>query len=197
MHFLTEDEAKSRLERDDNAVDLVKKLREERSTDLTQVEEKARPGRKQGDLEVPQQLREIIAIEAQALPAAEVARAFNVSESTVNDYKKGYTRSVGGRSENESIRSAINQTLEPVREKALDRLMSAMNLISDEVLSDEPKKALQLAQTAANLSRVMDKAMPKEAPEDTAKAGVQLIVFAPTLRQEEHYEVIEVGHATK
>jgi len=80
----------------------------------------------------------------------------------------------------------VQDTLDRVRNLALDKLMIAMGLMTQDKF--ENAKLEELAKTASSLARVAEKMLPKETNNNT----VQFIMHAPQAKQLSQYDVIDV-----
>jgi hypothetical protein len=72
------------------------------------------------------------------------------------------------------------------KDRALDRLMVAMGFLTDDKLS--ACKATDIASIAANMSRVVEKLMPKDDKPDQ----INFIIYSPELRQERSFDSVEI-----
>jgi|SRR5215831_350697 len=82
--------------------------------------------------------------------------------------------------------SEVAHAIEIARNKALDRLMASLGLLTDDKLSG--CKATDLANIAANMSRVVEKTMPDK----DRQGNINLIVYTPEIRSEKSFEVVEI-----
>lgn len=115
----------------------------------------------------------------------DIAIAYGVKDSTVSDIVNGTRRIEGGpRSvDDEKVQAALDK----VRERAIDKLMSSLDQITDDKVSGLGAKDASIV--ACNMSKVVKDTMPQE------KAGPQqinLVVYAPELRNEKTFEVVEI-----
>ena len=147
-----------------------------------------KPGRSEGDNNVPDSLRKIIGetseIEGRQAALA-LAEQFGISPSSVSAYANGATStaSYGERPNLDHILKVKNRISKQARAKVL----KAMQAITDDKL--EVSKPVELAQIARSLASVA-KDMEPEVKEDNSKKGPSFIVYAPQIRDERHYEVI-------
>lgn len=75
---------------------------------------------------------------------------------------------------------------ERIKEIALDKLMLSLQLMTSDKFDNADLKTL--SNTAANMSRVIEKLTPK----DTTASLSQLIIYAPQIRPESGYKIIDV-----
>src|SRR5438477_336801 len=76
--------------------------------------------------------------------------------------------------ENKELKAAVYGRLRTVQDKAIERLMLSLNLLDDEKL--EKCNATDLSKVAANMSRVVDRTIPKESSQGSQ---VNLVLYAP------------------
>lgn len=124
---------------------------------------------------VPQALKVIAGVLAKTEPIKEVAEALDVSTSVVSRAKNG-----------KEVAKAVDAVTTRIRDMALDKLMASLGIINDENLASCGAKDASLV--ARNLAGVVDKLTPRE----QAGTNVQLIVYAPKQRSEEHYDTIDI-----
>jgi hypothetical protein len=174
--FLTQEQARARLESSKNLANLLK----EESCSEVSIEERVieRPGKKGPNL--TEETRTEIATRARlGERQIDLAEEFQVPQSAISLIKNG---KVKGIDENKAERA-----ISSVRDKALDRLMASLGLISDDKLSGCSAKDLSVI--ASNMGRVVEKTLPKSEQHD----HINLVIYAPELRQEKSYKVVEVG----
>lgn len=148
-----------------------------------------RPGRKEGDNNVPNALRNLIgvtSVEDGRAAALQLAEAFGVSPSSVSAYTEGATST--STIADKPNAPVINDAKQRIAKKASKVLNRALLKITDEKL--EATKAVELAQIAKSMSGIVKDMEPEE--EGPEKNEPQFHVFAPTIRQENHYETIVV-----
>jgi hypothetical protein len=149
-----------------------------------------RPGRTEGDNNVPDSLRKIIgetsAIEGRS-EALELAQHFGLSSASVSAYANGST-STASMSKRPNL-NHINEAKERIGKKARGKLLKALHAITDDKL--EIAKAVELAQIAKSMSGVV-KDMEIGPESEKGKDKPQFIVYSPQIRDERHYEVTVV-----
>jgi hypothetical protein len=109
---------------------------------------------------------------------SDLAQEFNVTNSAVSNLKNDKVKGVD--------EILISETMTKVRDKALDRLMMSMGLITDDKLSGCSAKDLSVI--ASNMGRVVEKTLPKAESHD----HVSLIIYTPELKRENQFQVVEI-----
>lgn len=110
-----------------------------------------------------------------------VAREFGVTQSAVSHLASPKARTVD--------RAAIDSKLGEVRDAALDKLMSTLGLLTEDKLSG--CKPGELSNIAANMSRVIDKTLPRDS--NGQGSNVSITIYAPEPRKEAGYKVVELA----
>lgn len=149
-------------------------------------------GRKSGDNNVPDALRNIIggnAIEEGSKETKELTRAFGISDSSLSAYKNGATSTTTYHTPKPELSKSVNDVRDKITSRAKNRLLKAISHITDEKMRDT--KAIDLAGIARNLSAVVKNIEP-EAPRVNPGNGPTFVVFAPPKKREESYEVINL-----
>lgn len=144
--------------------------------------------------EVPDVVRETIAkcaINGEGT-ASEIARAFDVSPSSVSAYKVGSHSTTSYNSPDSNLLDIVTSHKAKISKKARARLISALNFITDEKL--ENTKALDLSSIAKNMSAVIaDMDPPPAQINQNQQNNVQFVFMAPRVRNETEYATIEVN----
>lgn len=110
------------------------------------------------------------------MPVKDVARELNITPSQVS-YAKNTT--------NPKVKGPIQATIGRVQELALDKMMQALGLMSEEKFTNASLKDLSIV--AANMAKIVEKTTQSD-----AVASVQLIIYAPEMKRESSYKVIDV-----
>lgn len=159
-------------------------------TRIPEVVEMERPGRKEGDNNVPNGLRKLIgvtSVEDGRQAALQLAEQFGVSPSSVSAYAEGATStSTIDEKPNGKI---INDTKQRIARKASKVLNRALLNITDEKLA--ATKAVELAQIAKSMSGVVKDMEPEDEGAGNKQEPI-FQVFAPQIHQENHYDTIVV-----
>lgn len=157
----------------------------------TTVVDMERPGRKDGDNNVPNGLRQLIgvtAVEDGRQAALELAEKFGISPSSVSAYTEGATSTAT--IADTPNKPAINDAKQRIAKKASKVLNRALLKITDEKL--EATKAVELAQIARSMSGIVKDMEPEDDGNKGDKPEPVFQVFAPQLHQENYYETIVV-----
>lgn len=108
----------------------------------------------------------------------ESAKNHNLNLITVHNITQGKTKGID--------EDKVNQVISSVRDRALDRLMHSLGLLTDDKLSGCSAKDLSLI--ASNMGRVVEKIQNKVEQPD----NINFIIYAPELKQERSFETIEI-----
>ena len=150
-----------------------------------------RPGRSNGDVNVPDSLRKIIGETSELdgrQAAIDLASRFGISPSSVSAYANGSTSTAS--MDKQPNLPHINGAKTRIAKKAMKKLMSSLGHMTDEKLSEA--KPHELAVIARNMSAIVKEMEPEQPKEADGKKGPTFVFFAPTLHKEEHYETINV-----
>lgn len=147
------------------------------------------PGRKEGDVNVPDSLRQVIgatSVTDGRSEAIELGRQFGISPSSVSAYSRGATSTSSY--DNTPNSPIIDKTRQRVTKRAMSKLMGALHHITPEKLANTTAK--ELASIAKDMSAVV-KTMEPESDNGKEKAQMpQFVVFAPQFRDERSYQVV-------
>lgn len=171
--FLNEEQANARLNNERN---LANRFRVNEQTNIVEEVIK-RPGKNRTNLTVEERTEIAIRTNLGELGTA-IAEEKGITPQVVSHIKNGRIQGVDTQ--------AVDKAVAEVRDKALDRLMASLDLISNDKLSGCSAKDLSLI--AANMGRVVDKTIPKSDSPDK----IQLVIYTPELRQEKSFESVEV-----
>jgi len=158
---------------------------------LPEIIEIERPGRKTGDVNVPDSLRKLIGEESAIngrSAALDLARMFGVSDSSVSAYAKGATSTTSYNQPDNGIKSHILEAKNRVAKRAGRKLNLAISHITDEKLAKA--KVGELAIVAKSMSAVIKDMEPQQA-EGGALASPQFVIYAPQFRDERSYQMVE------
>ncbi len=138
-----------------------------------------RNGRNLGSIAIPDKIRELAGITAHFETAEAVGDAFKMSPMSAHLAKESKN--------NPEVKDAIAERLGEVQDKALEKMLRAMNVISPEKID---KLGIKSARgLIKDMAVVIDRTTVKRDP--TLVAG-NIVIYAPALRAETHYDVIEV-----
>lgn len=185
--FLTKGQAESRLSSERN---LALRFGKEESQEASQedsnperatvnIEEHVIPMRGRNKVALTEELRTEIAIRTRSgEPQANLVSEYNLAPSTVHSIEKGKTKGIN--------EDKVKEVIDTVKDRALDRLMSSLGLLTNDKLSGCTAKDLSII--ASNMGRVVEKMNPKSDQPD----NINLIIYAPELKQERAFKVIEI-----
>lgn len=108
----------------------------------------------------------------------ELARAHDITPLAVHNIHTGKVKGID--------EARVERMINSVKDRALDRLMASLGLLNDDKLSGCSAKDLSVI--ASNMGRVVEKIQPKEIQAD----NINFIIYAPELKQERAYETVEV-----
>lgn len=167
--ILTDEEVTERLESESN---------------LCKVIHKKNGGRTAGATQIPDCVRDLIAITDGR--GKDIGEAFEVDDSSVSEIKKGL---VGGSlDKNLQVVGRKASREDNAHEAALDVLMTSLSALQPKLV-DPDLKAKDLSRIASDMSNIVGKIRGED------RAGVtnntQVILIAPPQRKLEKYEVIE------
>lgn len=152
-------------------------------------------GRRPGDVNVPPICRELIAVQS-VIGMEGLEEKFGISKESINKYEKGRVSSLeqiekrGKSKSDRELEKNLDTMLGRVRDKALDRVMEAMELMDGDKM--KACNAKELSQITSNLARVVAATTPKQ---DNGNTNTQFntIIYAPESKKESDYEVVQVG----
>jgi hypothetical protein len=157
------------------------------------VEESPR-GRSEGDMNVPDSLRQIIgetAVVDGRQAALKLANQFGISPSSVSAYANGATSTTTYDTPSKSIFSHINKSRARAIKRAQKTLNGALSAITQEKLDYSDAK--DLSGIAKDMAVVIKNLEPeKVVDESAAKQTPQFVIYAPQFKQENSFEVIDV-----
>ncbi len=140
-------------------------------------------------LEIPDAIRSLVAEELiNGVPAKQVSKAFGISESSASAYKHDATSTTTYDSPNKHLAESNQIVRDQITDKARGRLMSALDAITDENISNA--KVRDIAGIAKDMS-VIVKNMEPTVP--TNQQNVQVVIFKPRMRDEDEFDVITVN----
>jgi len=167
------------------------------SNNSAQVIETPSKGRKEGDNNVPESLRNLLAEEHflnGRNEALSLARDFGISDSSVSAYAKGATSTTTYNEPKPSILNHIRKSRDRAIKRASRSLNGALSAITQEKLDNTDAK--DLAVIAKNMSGIIKDLLPEDQSSDSNRSnnsGPQFVIFAPQFRKEESFDVIEVS----
>lgn len=119
----------------------------------------------------------------------EIADELGVARSTVINASQGRTTfSTHPRFvPHPELEEKILNKLEPVREKALERLMKSLDVITDAKLEDLDAKDASVV--AGNMSKIVVNTMPKNENNDNR---IQIVMYGPKQKDLKEFDVVEI-----
>jgi hypothetical protein len=155
------------------------------------IENMNRPGRHEGDVNVPDEVRKFIAESAiLGTPAREVAALMNISEGSVKAYKNGTTSLATYNDKKPELVNHITKVKDRISRRARKVLVNSLDSLTDiNYDTIKPKDRAQIARTMSAIVKEME-------PEDSAPINdnrVQIVMFAPAIKQERAYDAIDVS----
>jgi hypothetical protein len=184
---------------------LVKELPAEKDIKDFSVElkdDRLNPGRTDGSNNIPQFLRNTIAVAAQHDKNKNVARAFGVSAQEVSLLKNAklpQSKDEFGRDvidvnspANTALREAVGDALAIVRQEATAKLLLSLRSITSERIAAIPKLS-EVAHFAESMSRIIERAQPKTKDDGGIEKDVKFVFIVPeTRKQLSDYKIIDV-----
>jgi predicted transcriptional regulator len=154
-----------------------------------------RPGRKEGDVNIPDALRQIIGEESVLngrKAAVGLAGMFGISESSVSAYAKGTTSTATYDKPKSSIIQHINKSRARASKKASKVLDAALGAITQDKLDYTDAK--DLSAIAKDMSVIIKNLEPPADQSDKpADNTPQFVIFAPQFRDERSFDHITVN----
>src|SRR5215204_149909 len=169
---------------------LTETLKEFKPHELGSMVRTIERGRGLHSVQVPEALRAVIAsdaIENSSRSAKSIARAFDVSDSSLSAYKHGANSTASYDNPDVELKAKTNHTRMRIGNKARSRLLSTLNHITPDKL--ENAKLRDLAATAQAMSAVIRNIEP---PAADVGNNVNIVLFAPRVHTEAHYETLVI-----
>jgi len=164
-----------------------------KSIPVAQIVDITRPGRKEGDVNVPDSLRQIIgetSVTDGRQEAVALAKNFGISPSAASAYAHGATSTASY--DEQPNRNTIVSAKERIAKRARAKLMLALtNLTPDKLAS---AKARDIAGIARDMSQVIKNVEPEQANGVggvNTGGGPAFVFYAPQQREESTYQVIQ------
>lgn len=155
------------------------------------IKDMNRPGRVEGDNNVPDSLRKIIgetAITDGRKEALALANEFGISESSVSAYSNGSTSTTT--MDKQPNLDHLNEVRARITSKAIKRMAKAIDCITDEKLAEA--KPDVLANVARSMGAIVKEMEPEKPKDGEDKNKPVFIFYSPQFRKEEHFEHIFV-----
>lgn len=165
-------------------------LKEELPARQIEIEHKEiKHGRGSEVKNVPDKLRELIAQEAiSGASAKELTKEFGVSPSSVSAYKHDATSTTTYNKPNESLKKANDSVRGEIQGKTFRKLLAAIDAMTEEKISGASLKVQ--SSVAKDLSSIIKNTSVEESYKNGPNQ--QIVVFAPRIREEDSYEIIDI-----
>ena len=147
-------------------------------------------GRTAGTLNRTPEERMQIAETAALLGSAEAARIHGCSQSQAHSYAHGFNTCSQRLPSNANGESAVN-AIEKVRQRAIDKILMAMDLITEEKLDNQTPQAI--SQVAANLSKIPSNLESRDTGDINRGNTVNVVVYSPPVKEERQYKTIKIA----
>lgn len=148
-------------------------------------------GRREGDTALTEVERVTTGVLANLIGAKAAGEIMGVSRGHAHQLGEGRSTSpTPGRDStlDSSVKTQIESRLVDVKSKAIDKLLSTLDVITDEGVRTLSIK--DAADVSSKLAGVIDKTTPRD---KSGTAVAQVIVYTPRTKGESEYDVIEVG----
>jgi predicted transcriptional regulator len=178
--FITKEQAERRLNSPDNILNKV-----ERANSHFVIKKLHAGGRKEGVTTLTKEDRLIAGTLGQVYNQKEVARDFGITRQHVNNLAHGRTDSK--RADGHETGLEASGILDEVKERALQKVLSAVDFMSDNKLGLCDAK--ELSSIASNMSKVYSNVSPKE---NGNEMKVQFVLYAPRVKEEHEFQVVEI-----
>ena len=153
------------------------------------VIDKEQSGRRNGDKEVPQELRKLLAEESiinGRKNGVKLAESFGISHDSVDAYKHGATSLATFNKPQQDLKSHLDKVKERITSKASRTLLGALDSITlDKLEKEKPRDAASIAKDMSVIIRNME-------PEAGEKVhvGPNFVFYSPVMKKESDFEVI-------
>lgn len=150
------------------------------------------PGRKEGDVNVPDSIRSIIGETSEVngrQDAIALAKTFGLSESSVSAYANGASSTATYDNPKPSIVDVITKSKQRIGRKAAKIAIKAVDNIDDVKLSN--CSAVELAQVAKSMGSLVSQMSPDESSKSDHRPQI-IQFFAPPMKTEQQFETIMV-----
>lgn len=148
------------------------------------------PGRPPGKLNRSDIERAVIAETAAIVGASEAAKIHDCSQSQAHSYAHGFN-TCAQRNPNGAVGESAINSIEAVRQRAIDKILMAMDLITEEKLDNQTPTAL--SQVAANLSKIPSSLESKGTDDINRGNTVNVVVYSPPTKDEKQYKTIKIA----
>lgn len=150
-----------------------------------------KPGRKEGDVNVPNGLRNLIADSAitDGRPdAIKLAQMFGISPSSVSAYSDG-AKSTATYNDRPN-KPIVDEARERIIRRARNKLSLALKSLTEDKL--EKASARDVAGVAKDMSVVIKNIEPDKEDNSEKSGGPTFVIYSPQFRDERSFEIIHV-----
>ena len=144
-------------------------------------------GRPEGYTNKTEAEKILIGLEARILGQTSAARNNNVSQPYAGLCEKGKTNTDAASPIDERLVKKVDSEIDKIRSQALEGLKSSVSVLNGKL--SESMKTNDAIGVASALVKIVNISTPDEKKDQASR----LIIMAPQLRDEKHYEVIDVG----
>ena len=162
-------------------------------TPTAEVVDKPSKGRNEGDNNVPTSIQQIIgdtAITDGRQQAVKLGEFLGISPSSVSAYSAGASSTATYNEKKPELVKNLNKTKGRLAKSAASRLKLALDSLTENKF--EVATAREISGVARDMAAVMKDMSTNENGADATKQMPQFIIYAPQLRQENHFEMIHV-----
>src|SRR5689334_24304809 len=159
------------------------------------IEDIPSKGRKEGDNNVPESLRNLIGITAQTegrKEAIALAKMFGVSPSSTSAYSNSATSTKTYNQPDNKISDVILRRKSQLTKKALNKLGTSLDKITDDKL--DALDAKELASITKDMSAVIKNLEPPSTNgKEDGRPNVAFVLYRPEIRHEDSYDSLSVS----
>jgi len=148
------------------------------------------PGRTPGTKNRTDEERIAIGELGHAVGYKTAAELVGASSSQVHSYAHGFNSS-GHRNPNAELGLAVKDSIEDVKERAIEKILECMDLITPEKLNNATP--LAISQVAVNLSRVSPNLENKVPGGINTDNRATVVIYSPPVSEESRYKTIKVS----
>ena len=148
------------------------------------------PGRPPAKLNRSDIERGIIAETAAILGPTEAGRIHDCSAAQAHSYSHGFNTS-GQRLPNAALGDSAVNSIEQVRQRAIEKILQAMDLITPEKMDNQTPAAI--SQVAANLSKIPANLETRKTDDINRGNTVNVVVYSPPVKDEKQYKTIKIA----
>lgn len=142
-------------------------------------------GRGIGNTEVPEEVRETIALERLVgVPSKVLEAEFGLSKSSVSAYANGATSTKSYNEPDEKLHRSIENSKIKITGLAIDKLQRALGSIN---LTDDVKPNI-----ASMIAKDMSAIVKNMSPDVMINNDNRVVVYRPRMREEDQYQIIDV-----